>query len=300
MSDHGHGGNPDALPDAPPPHVGRYRVNGTTLYAEVRGAGPAVLLVHAGGEDAEEWRPVAERLAGVTVVTYDRRGTRRSGREDWPGRGSAQHADDAAGLLDALGLADVLVFGASSGGIPALQLALRHPRLVRRALVYEPGYFRLVPGGEAVQSPVSAAVADHLAVHPGDWLGAFAVFKRSASAQSSTSDVLAVPPGKGWYAEREDGNAEALVRDDVPILTREEVDEAQLAAAPVEVRFSFGTRSQPIFRAVATRLAEIRGHEPDVVEGARHLVLYEPDVAAAYIQGHVSQPVDRVAAAGPG
>ncbi|MEX0625229.1 MAG: hypothetical protein WD402_01650 [Chloroflexota bacterium] len=55
-----------------------------------------MILVHAGGEDAEQWRPVAERLTGFTVVTYDRRGTLRSGRENWPGGGSPQHADDAA------------------------------------------------------------------------------------------------------------------------------------------------------------------------------------------------------------
>ena len=111
--------------------MGRYPVNGTVLYAEVRGSGPPVLLIHAGGEDAEQWRPLAERLSGFTVVTYDRRGTLRSGRDAWPGGGSAQHADDAAGLLRALGVDDVLVFGASSGGIPALQLALG-PEHMRR------------------------------------------------------------------------------------------------------------------------------------------------------------------------
>ena len=76
----------DALPSASAPErvgepkVGCHSVNGTTLYAEVRGAGPAVLLVHAGGEDAEVWRPVAERLTGATVVTYDRRLAAAAGR----------------------------------------------------------------------------------------------------------------------------------------------------------------------------------------------------------------------------
>lgn len=143
--------NPDARPDVRRPRIERFAVNATTLYWEVRGTGPALLLIHAGSQDAEVWRPVAERLVGFTVVTYDRRGTLRSGHEDWPGQGSAQHADDAAGLVDALGLSNVVVFGASSGGIPALQLALRHPELIRRARVYEPSCFRQVPGGEATQ-----------------------------------------------------------------------------------------------------------------------------------------------------
>ena len=48
----------------------------------------------------------AESLAaaGYEVVTYDRRGTGRSGREDWPGGGADQHADDAAALIHQLGL----------------------------------------------------------------------------------------------------------------------------------------------------------------------------------------------------
>ena len=278
--------NPNALPDAEPPRIGRYPVNGTILYAEVRGSGPAVLLIHAGGEDAEQWRPVAERLTGFTVVTYDRRGTLRSGRDAWPGGGSAQHADDAAGLLGALGVDDVLVFGASSGGIPALQLALRHPELIRRALVYEPGYFRQVPGGEEFQRPANKAVADHLAAHPDDWVGAWAACLRAVARATNAGPrgFFTPPPGKEWYAEREDANAEALVVDDVPILTRELVDEKELATAPVDIRFSFGTASLPIFREIATHLASVRNAAPDAIDGAGHLMVYLPDAAAAYIR----------------
>jgi pimeloyl-ACP methyl ester carboxylesterase len=278
--------NPNALPDAEPPRIGRYPVNGTTLYAEVRGSGSAVLLVHAGGEDAEQWRPVAERLTGFTVVTYDRRGTLRSGRNDWPGAGSAQHADDAAGLLGALGLDNVLVFGASSGGIPALQLALRHPELIRLALIYEPGYFRQVPGGEDLQLPVNEAVAEHLAAHPGDWVGAGAAFLRKAGPPPADGSrgVFTPPPGKEWYAEREELNVEAFVVDDVPFLSRELVDEEELRTAPVEIRFSFGTASLPIFREIATHLAAVRNAAPDAIDGAGHLMVYLPDAAAAYIR----------------
>jgi pimeloyl-ACP methyl ester carboxylesterase len=285
MDDKGLRSNPDAQPAASRPRIERVSVNGTTLYTEVRGSGPAILLVHAGGQDAEVWRPIAERLAGFTVVTYDRRGTLRSGHEDWPGKGSAQHADDAAALLEALGLAHAVVFGASSGGIPALQLALRHPELVRRALVYEPGYFRQVPGGEENQLPVNAAVAHHLTDHPGDWTGAYTVFKAAASGpRGSTPGALAAPSGKEWYTQREDLDAEALVRDDAPILTRELVNEDALAAAPVDVRFSYGTLSPAIFRDIVIHLAAVRGGMPDVLDGAGHLIHYFPDAGADYIR----------------
>ena len=47
------------------------------------------LLIHGGSEDAGMLAGQAEALAaaGYEVVTYDRRGTGSSGRDDWPGRG---------------------------------------------------------------------------------------------------------------------------------------------------------------------------------------------------------------------
>lgn len=126
-----------------------------------------MVLIGAADEDAEVYRPIAERLTGMTVVTYDRRGTLRSGREDWPGGGSSRHADDAAGLLSALDLTNATVFGASAGGIVALQLALRHPDVVERALIFEPGYFRHAPGGEEMQQRVYAAVDEYVRSRPG-------------------------------------------------------------------------------------------------------------------------------------
>ena len=96
--------------------------------------------------------------------------------------------------------------------------------------------------------------------------------------------MFTAPPGQEWYAEREDADAEALVLDDVPILTRELVDEKELATAPVDIRFSFGTASLPIFREIATHLAAVRNAAPDAIDGVGHGMIYHPDAAAAYIR----------------
>lgn len=282
------GTNPDALPGARSPSIGRYSANGTTLHAEVRGSGPAVLLIPGGGEDAEWWRPVAERLDGHTVVTYDRRGTGRSGREDWPGRGSVQHADDAAGLLGELGMDDVIVFGNSSAGIVALQLAIRHPGRIRRALVFEPGYLRQVAGGDELHRGMREAAAEHLASHPDDWSGAVAAVGRalvpaSAKPASGSAGIFTPPKGKEWYWERGSANAEPLLRDDVPLMSHEIADEAELATADADIRFAFGSQTTPIFRAISTHLAAVRHDPPDVIEGVTHTVHYWPDQIAAYI-----------------
>jgi pimeloyl-ACP methyl ester carboxylesterase len=289
--------NPDGLTGAEPPRVGRYRINGTSLYAEVRGSGPAVLLIHAGAEDAEGWRPVAERLTGFTVVTYDRRGTLRSGRDNWPGGGSAQHADDAAGLLEALGLDDVLVFGYSSSGNIALQVALRHPQLVRRALVFEPGYLLLVPDPEDTHRKLTDAAAKHLAANPDDWAGAYAAIMGDVALVSEASpDVAAASLApRSWYEEREEGNAEPLFRDDIPIMTAELVDEAELASTAADIRFSFGTETRPIFLDIVVHLAAVRDAALDVLEGVGHFLYYHPDVVASYVRAQKrEEPADGV------
>lgn len=173
-----------------------------------------------------------------------------------------------------------------------MQLALRHPALVRRALIYEPGYLCCVAGGEDLQVFTSAAIEAHLDGHPGDWAGAYGAFARAAApvASSEPRGFLAPPAGKGWYERREEGNAEALIRDDVPILTVELVDEPSLASLPVDVHLSHRTDSPAVFRDIATHLAAVRGGLPDVIESVGHVIYFHPDAAAAYI-GRRSRPL---------
>jgi pimeloyl-ACP methyl ester carboxylesterase len=282
MRDEGLRTNPDSVAGAPPPMIGLHRVNGTTLYVEVRGSGPAVLLIPGGAEDAEGWRAIAERLSGHTVVTYDRRGTLRSGRDDWPGRGSAQHADDAAALLARLGLRDVVVFGGSSGGIIAIQVALRHPGIVRGVRVFEPGYLRCVPSGERLQRVAVAAIETHLAQHPSDWKGAYGALDAAVShaLEPGSGDLLAPRVGRGWYAERELANAEAFVRDDASILTAESIDAAAVMSLDVDIRSAHGTLSPRVFHDVAIHVAALRGDQPNVIDGVGHALYLDPDVAA--------------------
>lgn len=91
--------NPDALVGASEPNVKRLEIEGARIYTEARGSGDPVLLIGAADEDAEVYRGIAERLAvSNTVVTYDRRGTGRSDRADWP-TNSVRHAEDAAALI---------------------------------------------------------------------------------------------------------------------------------------------------------------------------------------------------------
>ena len=140
-------------------------INGADLYSEVRGSGTAVLLISGATGDAGHWEQVAGRLADeFTVVSYDRRGNSRSPRPiNWTRTSADEQADDAAGLLRTLGLAPAAVVGTSSGAVIALNLLLRHPDVLRGALVHEPPLLPVLTDPQAVMAPVQEAIQAEMA-----------------------------------------------------------------------------------------------------------------------------------------
>lgn len=119
---------------------GHVTINGVQLYYERRGNGPSVLFIAGATGDAGHFSRVADALADeFTVVTYDRRGNSRSPRPvGWTTTTMDEQADDAAGLIAALGLGPSAVFGTSGGAVILLNLLLRHPGILRGAIIHEP------------------------------------------------------------------------------------------------------------------------------------------------------------------
>ena len=104
-------------------------LNGTSIYFVEHGDGPPCLVLHGGlGYDHTVYRHAFDRLGDrLRVVYYDQRGNGRSGRPPLETLTMEQLADDAAGLLDHLGLPAAVVIGHSYGGFIAQELAIRHP-----------------------------------------------------------------------------------------------------------------------------------------------------------------------------
>jgi esterase len=115
-------------------------VNGVRLYYEEHGSGAPILCVHGAGSSALVWADAVEKLARLgRVIAYDRRGCARSERpEPYERTSVAEHADDAAALLDALAATPAVVIGRSYGGTVAIDLALRYPDRVRALVLLEP------------------------------------------------------------------------------------------------------------------------------------------------------------------
>lgn len=129
------------------------QANGAQLYTEIRGSGPSVLFIQGAIGDGGFFERVAELLSDdFTTIIYDRRGNSRSPRPaDWQVTSADEQADDAAALLRALDLAPAAIYGTSSGGVIALNLLIRHPDLVRGAVIHEPGLFSVLPDPQAFQ-----------------------------------------------------------------------------------------------------------------------------------------------------
>jgi 3-oxoadipate enol-lactonase len=107
-------------------------VDGISLYYERRGAGEPVLLIQGMSGTHLAWGDAFLAALGddLDLVAYDHRGV----GESTPQANAftiAQLADDAAGLLEALGWERAHVLGISMGGMVAQELALRHPERIR-------------------------------------------------------------------------------------------------------------------------------------------------------------------------
>jgi pimeloyl-ACP methyl ester carboxylesterase len=120
---------------------------GATLYYEVRGSGPVLLLITGGPTDAGMFTDLAERLADrYTVVSYDQRGHSRSTLDSEPDEMPvALHAEDAAAILEAVGGEPAYVYGNSGGGTIGLELVARRPDLVRTLVAHETFLMELLP-----------------------------------------------------------------------------------------------------------------------------------------------------------
>ena len=111
------------------------KVPGARIHYEMRGAGPLLLIIPGGPQDAGVFADVARHLADrYTVVAYDPRGNSRSTFDGAPGELVLDvHGDDAAALIQALGGGPAYVFGTSGGAHIGLNLAARHPGAGSRA-----------------------------------------------------------------------------------------------------------------------------------------------------------------------
>ncbi len=109
--------------------------NGLNLHYEDSGVGEPILLIPGLAIDVSQVQGLIRGLSiGRRVIAIDNRGVGRSEKPDAP-YSIELMADDAAGLLSVLSVSRADVLGISMGGRIALELALKHPEMVRTLIL---------------------------------------------------------------------------------------------------------------------------------------------------------------------
>lgn len=132
---------------------------GRTINYEVSGDGYPLLLIRGLGGGGADWGSAVGRLSpSFRVITFDNRDAGINDPEA-VGYSIADLADDAAGLLRALGIERAHVLGHSMGGFIAQHLVLNHPDLVDHLILVG-------------TSPAAGAALDQPLVPPSeeDWI----------------------------------------------------------------------------------------------------------------------------------
>ncbi len=110
-------------------------VNDLDMYYEEHGSGRPLVLLHGAYMTIESMEPLLSGLAASRrVIAAEQQGHGRTADADRP-LSYEQMADDTAALMRYLEIEDADIVGYSMGGGIALQLAIRHPALVRKLVL---------------------------------------------------------------------------------------------------------------------------------------------------------------------
>ena len=113
-------------------------VNGLRIYFEIHGVAkptqPPLMLLHGGGDTIQtSFGQILPALAGERqVIAFEQQGYGHTADIADRPFSFEQSADDAAALLQYLHIEKADLFGFSNGGTIALQVAIRHPKIVRK------------------------------------------------------------------------------------------------------------------------------------------------------------------------
>ncbi len=258
------------------------RIGDRDLHVERRGDGPPLLLVQGMSGHSGHWGyPLLDALArDFTVVTYDHRGTGRSGpaEEEFT---MADLAGDALGVLDSEGIASAHVLGVSMGGMVAQELALARPERVRSLTLgctMLGGAETVRPSPEVLQQLAEGLLGNdpELTLRTGYEVNLSPGHRAQAEAWErfrAAASVLPVPPP-------------ARIRFMQAIAAFDTTTRASAIAAPVLVIHGTADQTVPIGNGEQVASA-IPGARFERIEGAAHFFFWEqPERTAELVREH--------------
>jgi pimeloyl-ACP methyl ester carboxylesterase len=137
------------------------QVNGVSLGYREFGAGEPLLMVEGFGNTINDWNQtfIGILASKYHVYAYDHRGMGYSSDNNATPTISL-YADDAAGLMKALGYESMNVYGVSMGSSVSQQLVISHPERVRKLVLDSVSYSVRIPETKKLLSVIESAAVD--------------------------------------------------------------------------------------------------------------------------------------------
>lgn len=181
---------------------------------EVKGSPAPPLLLFGSPMDASGFAALAARFPDRTILTYDPRGTGRSGTAD--GELSPElHAQDLEALAVRFGKGPVDMFASSGGAVNALAFARHAGDLVSVLVVHEPPLARILPDHKAALAGIDAILGAYQEAGRGPAMARFMAFAGwQGEFPPDPGDLFAGDLPVPGLAEEDDGT-----RDD-PLFAR--------------------------------------------------------------------------------
>jgi pimeloyl-ACP methyl ester carboxylesterase len=265
----------------------RANVNGVELEYEVRGAGEPVLLIDMLIADCfVPLLPEPALADAYQLIRYHKRGWVGSTHTS-PPVSIAEHAADAAALLEHLGVRRAHIAGHSTGASIGAQLALDHPGKVHTLTLLEPTLVSLPLGGAFLQAagPVFEAYGS------GDHAGALAMFVAAASGLEWQACRALLEQRIPGVVAQSIKDADTFFGVELPAVATWTFGAEQAAAIDMPVLSVIGAETQPLWMEIAEFLrSSLPRVEELTIDGVGHLLqIQRPEPVARGMAGFLAR-----------
>jgi pimeloyl-ACP methyl ester carboxylesterase len=243
---------------------GTAELNGASIYYQLAGAGPPLVLVHGFSLDTRMWDEQFEVFAELfTVLRFDVRGFGRSSVPD--GRPYTTEGDLRA-LLGYLAIEKPVLIGQSMGGGIALDYAVAYPDGLRALVVVDAvlgGFQWLDETAESFEAVYDEARASGVEAARATWLAHPIFAPGLANPRSSQPIRRIVGDYSGWHWANPGDDTNVQLHP--PAIGR-------LHAIDVPVLAVVGELDVPDFHSITSILeTNITGAQSHVLPGAGHM-----------------------------